>query len=74
MVNFTIGVFYCNLKKKKEKKQDLFYTVVRIKREHGFQGLSTDLAPGVGGGGGRGYLIDGRDAYHVTISIPLHLL
>ena len=42
--------------KKKEKKQDLFYTIVRIKREHGFQGLSTDLAPGVGGGGWEGVL------------------
>lgn len=53
MVNFTMGVFYCNLKKK-EKKQDLFYTIVRNKREHGFQGLSTDLAPGVGLGVGGG--------------------
>lgn len=74
MVNFIIGVFYCNLKKKKRKKQDLFYTIVRIKRDQVCQGLSTDLAPGEGVGGGRGYLINGRDAYHVTISNPVHLL
>lgn len=58
----------------------MFYTIVRIKRDQVCQRLSTDLASGVGSGGwegvgdGRGYLINGRDAYHVTISNPVHLL